>query len=122
MRSGKAVCFICFVLLFLISGCQDDKPNKNDYSGMSDLISERNKSRYDTAERGPVKNTGSKPVEENINTPRQEPDSQTEEILPIVLYEEKVDIIGSESKETLAKGVAYINKKGQIVRIKILKE
>ncbi|OGR27840.1 MAG: hypothetical protein A2277_21260 [Desulfobacterales bacterium RIFOXYA12_FULL_46_15] len=122
MRSGKAFCFICFILLFLISACQNEKADDNDYSGVSDLISGRNKARYDTAERAPVKNTRSKPVEENIDTSRQAPDSKTEEILPIVLYEEKVDIIGSESKETLAKGVAYINKNGQIVRIKILKE
>ncbi len=122
MKSGKIFCYICLVLFFLILACQDDKETKNDYSGVSDLISERNKSRYDTAEKNPLKTVGSKPTEEKINTSKQESDSKTEEVLSIVLYEEKVDIIGSESNRTLAKGVAYINKKGQIVRIKILKE
>lgn len=122
MKSGKYIYFFCLLLLFLISACQDNKENKNDYSGVSDLISQRNKERYKVAEKSPVKNIGSKPIEEDIDTSAQAPDLKTEEILPIALYEEKVDIIGSESGQTLAKGVAYINKKGQIVRIKILKE
>jgi len=122
MRSGKIFCFIYLCLFFLISACQDDKEIKNDYSGVSDLISERNRARYDTVEKKPIKSVGSKPTEEKINTSKQEPDSKSEEILSIVLYEENVDIVGTESNRTIAKGVAYINKKGQIVRIKILKE
>lgn len=122
MKSGKLFCFSCLFLFFLISACQDDKEKKNDYSGVSDLIFERNKARHERAEKTPVKNINSKSQEENIITSKQESDSIAEEISSIVLYEEKVDIIGSDSRRALARGVAYINKKGQIVRIKILKE
>lgn len=122
MKSGKFFCFFCFLLIVLISACQDDKEKKDDYSGVSDLISERNKARHVMVEKNPVKNPGSKSVEENISASKQESDSKAEEISSIVLYEEKVDIIGSDSQRTLAKGVAYINKQGQIVKIKILKE
>lgn len=119
MKSGKLFYFFLFLM---ISGCQDNKEKKNDYSGVSNLISERNKARHGVVKKTPGKNAESKSVEENISTTKQESDSKEEEISSVVLYEEKVDIIGSESRRTLEKGVAYINKKGQIVRIKILRE
>lgn len=122
MRSGKLFCFIGLLLLFLISACRNDDEKKNDYSGLSNLISDRNKARRETAEKTPVKNTGSKSGSENVVASKRESDTQAEEISSIVLYEEKVDIIASKSNRPLAKGVAYINKKGQIVRIKILQE
>lgn len=110
---------ICFILLFLLSACRDDKEKNADYSGISELISDRNKARQEAAK----KNSGSKSTEEKISTGKKESDLKTEEeISPVVLYEEKVDIVGSESRRTLSKGVAYINKKGQIVKIKILTE
>jgi len=123
MKSGKLLCFIYLLLLFLmISACQDDKEKKNDYSGLSNLISERNKARHGVDKKTFGKNTESKSVEENIGTTKKESDSKEEEVSSVVLYEEKVDIIDSESRRTLAKGIAYINKKGQIIRIKILRE
>ncbi len=122
MKSGKFFYFFCLLLLFLASACQDGKEKKEDYSGVSDLISERNKARHVAVEKDTVKNTYSKSVEENISTSKPEPDPKAEDFSSIALYEEKVDIIGSDSQRTLAKGVAYVNKQGQIVRIKILKE
>jgi septal ring factor EnvC (AmiA/AmiB activator) len=123
MKSGKLLCFIYLLLLFLmISACQDDKEKKNDYLGLSNLISERNKARHGVDKKTSGKDTESKSVEENIGTTKKESDSKEEEVSSVVLYEEKVDIIDSESRRTLAKGIAYINKKGQIIRIKILRE
>jgi hypothetical protein len=90
---------------------------------LSELIFERNKARHELAEKKSIRNTDSKPVEDKISKSKIESNSQSEEeISSVVLYEEKVDIIGSKSRRTLSKGVAYIDKKGQIVRIKILKE
>ena len=40
----------------------------------------------------------------------------------VVLYEKNVEIVDSSSRIALAKGVAYMNKEGQIIKIKIIKE
>ncbi len=109
----------CFLLSssFLISGCQQDE-GKGDYSGVSDLIADRNKARYEVKEKPP-----SRPNTQRKTAPQTKPSrTKEEELSYVVLYEQEVDIIGSDSGRTLAKGVAYVNKKGQIVRIKILKE
>jgi hypothetical protein len=122
MKSGKLFCSACLLLFFLASACTEDKEKKEDFSGISDLISERNKARHVAVEKFSVQDAGPKSEEENITIPKEESDPKTDEISSIVLYEEKVDIVVSESRRTLAKGVAYINKQGQIVKIKILKE
>lgn len=121
----------CFVYLFLgfvflaFSACQDEQ-GKNDYSGVGQLISSRNKARYDAAENLPPKeqstnktNVSKKSTTDGINALRSA--SKQEKLSSIILYEEKIEILGSKSGRTLANGVAYINKKGEIVKIKILK-
>ena len=122
MKTGKLFFFIFLLNFFLLSACQDDEEKKSDYSGISELISERNKTRHEIAKKNPMEKAGSTSIEKNISTPKQESDFKEEEISSIVLYEEKVEIIGAESRRPLAKGVASINKKGQIVKIQILKE
>lgn len=109
-------------MFFLISGCGDGK-DKNDYSGVSKLIAERNEARYEN-KKNRVQKIDSKPktTTRTTSTSTQKKESQKEELQSIILYEEKVEIVGSKSQRTLAKGVAYINKKGQIVKLKILKE
>jgi hypothetical protein len=114
------IAFLC--LFFLISACQDEK-GKDDYSGVSKLIAGRNKARYQAAKNSPEKSvstrkrtTGKTNTSNPVSTPKKE------KLSPIILYEERVEIVGSKSGRTLAKAVASINKKGQIVKIKILKE
>ncbi|WP_092236641.1 hypothetical protein [Desulfobacula phenolica] len=114
--------YALLILCFEISACRNEK-EENNYSNVSDLISERNKARYEMSKtpsemsRSPKKATSS-----NTNTLKNKSDSKKEEFLSIILYEEGVEIVSSESQRTLAKGIAYINKKGQIVKIKLLKE
>ena len=110
-----------FGAFFLISGCQDDK-GKNDYSGVSDLISERNSARYEIAEKAPQKSENSKNIEKKVEELSPDSDAHQKELMSIILYEQKVKIVGNDSGRTLANGIAYVNKKGQIVRIKIIKE
>ena len=43
-------------------------------------------------------------------------------IAKVVFYEKDIDIVDSESRRSLARGVAYMNKSGQIVRIKIINQ
>jgi hypothetical protein len=121
MRSKKILWLFLLIILFLISACKDqnDKSeNKGDYSGVSELISGRNKARYEIRDNPPVqkKRSGTSLKQNNVQTSRED------ELASIILYEQDVKIVGSESGRTLANGVAYINKKGQIVRIKIVKE
>ncbi len=124
----------CFVYLFLglvflvFSSCQDEK-EKNDYSGVGKLVASRNKARYEAAENPPPKKRSinktsipRKNTVDSINTLKPESKSKQEKLSSIVLYEEKIKILGSKSGRTLANGVAYINKKGGIVKITILKD
>ncbi len=122
MKLVKFCGYLLFCLFFLLSACQDDK-EKNDYSGVGELISDRNKARYEMAKNSSRKSSSSKKITANKTKPLKfESKSKKEEISSIVLYEEDIEVVGSKSGRTLAKGVAYINKKGQIVKIKILKE
>lgn len=119
MKSGKILVFLLLSLSFLISACQDNN-KKDDYSGMSELIAERNRARFDVAKNSPTPKKTS-PRETIIK--KTSPSISKDDVLSVtILYEQDVKIVGSNSGRTIADGVAYINKKGQIVRIKIIKE
>lgn len=110
-----------FLCLILIAAC-DDK--KDGYSGLADLVAERNQARQSLSEqtvrkknleRQDAKNT----LKEDTAIVRP---SKKEEISSIVLYEKQIEVVDSSSQMAIAKGIAYLNKEGQIVKIKILKE
>lgn len=124
MKPGKMILYTVLGLSLLFFACQDEK-GKNDYSGVSDLIADRNKARYDIAKNPPRKSKSTisrKTTPDKINSSSSSTTSKKEELSSVILYEEDIAVVGSKSGRTLAKGVAYINKKGQIVRIKILRE
>ena len=119
MKLGRYVLYILVLAVFFVSSCQDEK-EKGDYSGVSSLIAERNKARYKKKEDSRKEKGGLPRVQrDNVNPTAKMKD---EKLSPTVLYEEDVEIVGAESNRTLAKGVAYLNKNGQIVKIKILKD
>ena len=123
MKSGNFLLYAFVCLFFLVSAACQDERGEGDYSGVSELIAGRNKARYEAVENSPEKSAIPKKETTNkISTSKPELTSKEEELSSIILYEEYVEIVGSRSQRTLAKGVAYINKQGQIVRIKILKE
>ena len=134
MKSGKITVYLFLCLFLLISACTEEKEKeKGDYSGVSGLIADRNRARYEAAERPSQRKqvTQKKLTSRQVtpkrdagqsNTPVQSPETEDQEISSIILYEQKINIVGSESGKTLAKGTAYINKQGQIVRIKIQRE
>ncbi len=112
---------IVLVLLFLLPGCSDDR--KDDYKGVSELIADRSQARR-AIKNQPVR---SETVDEDKSFVTEQgiqkkSDPAVQEISPVVLYEEKVKIYSESSDKMLAKGVAYINKQGQIVRLKIVNE
>ena len=128
MRAKNCFVYLLLGVVFLIfSSCQDEN-EQNNFSGVGKLIASRNKARYDAAEKLAPKeqsidktNVTKKNTTDKTNALKSESNSRQEELSSIVLYEEKIKILGSKSGRTLANGVAYINKKGEIVKIKILK-
>ncbi len=122
MKSEKVFLYLLMSLFLLISACSDEN-KKDNFSGVSDLIADRNKARYDVAKKPSQKKVVTqKEITEKSNTPVSSPTSKKEEISSIVLFEQDIEIVGTESRRIMAKGVAYVNKQGQIVRIKILRE
>ena len=120
MKLGKTLWCLFFSALML-SAC-DDK--KDSFSGLSDLVKERNEIRQtisdETARKKVLEKQGSKAyTKEDAAIERVKKKS---EISSIVLYEREVEVVDSFSQLPLAKGIAYLNKEGQIVKIKIIKE
>ena len=113
---------LCFLLplILLTFSCNEEK-GKGDYSGVSDLIADRNKARHQIAQRAAQKKVIEKKVASTPKIPVPQKSTKNREISSTVLYEQKIKIIGEQSGQTMAKGIAYVNKQGQIVRIKIIR-
>ena len=119
MKAKKLFLYIAVSLCFLIfASCQDEKKDDN-FSGVGRLISDRNKARYEKNSDSPPPQSSTE-KQKTINKPT-ESESSKDNLFSVTLYEEDVKILGSKSGRVLARGVAYINKKGQIIKIKILK-
>lgn len=120
MKSQRYFLLMMLCLFLLISAC-GDKKDGGDYSGVSEMIADRNKARYDVAEKPSQKKaTTQKRVVQDPSRQVSSKEEKTEKKLSsIELYEQEIVIVGKESEKKLAEGTAYINKKGQIVKIKI---
>ena len=110
--------FLCVVML---SGC-DDK--KDGFSGLSDMVGQRNEARRSISDKTARKKSLEK---QEANAGNKEDAAierlkKTEVVSPVVVYERNIEVVDSSSRMALAKGVAYLNKEGQIVKIKIIKE
>ncbi len=120
MKSGKVLWCLFFCVLML-SAC-DDK--KDEFSGLSDLVKERTEVRQNLSEKivrqKTLEKQGAKAdPKEDTSIERV---AKKEAISSIVLYERNIEVVDSSSQLPLAKGIAYLNKEGKIVKIKILKE
>ncbi len=101
-----------------LTACDSEK---DQYSGLSELVAERNEVRRGISDdniRKKKKTAGGHSETNDFDSLSDY--SPKEEISTVVLYEKPIDIVDSESRIPLAKGVAYMNKRGQIVRIKII--
>lgn len=119
MKSGRIIFWV--FLSLLLCGC--DK-KKDDYSGLSNLISERNEVRQSISEAREAKKTRDKTLkeddaQENTTTASSR---KKKKISTIVLYKRNIEIVDSSSRKGLAKGVASLNKEGKIIKIKIITE
>lgn len=107
-RPAIVAACLCLFLTAFATGCEKEKKKKDEaFQGVGRLISERNKARYDSAGQG---STGGS----RDSGAGKEPMS--------TLYEEKVEIVSTSSNRTLGKGVAYLDKEGKIVYIKITRK
>lgn len=123
MKSKRIIVYLLLSLLILLSACSDEK-EKGNYSGVSDLIADRNRARYDAAENNSSKKqvTQKKVAGQSSPTVQKSDSKKNKAISSVVLYEQEIEIVGVDSGKRMAKGIAYVNKQGQIVRIKILRE
>ncbi len=120
MRFGFAV--VCALAgSFLLSACDNDK---DQYSGLSGLVAERNEARKNISNETALKKSFDKKKSANGSKEDSAIDwvSQPEEISSVALYEREINIVDAKSKMPLAKGVAYMNKTGHIIRIKVIKK
>ncbi len=120
MNSGKFLSCL-FIIVLVLSAC-DDK--KDGFSGLADLVKERQGIRQtlsnETARKKALENQGAKVAsKEDAVIDRVK---KKEEVSAVVLYERDIEVVDSFSQQPLAKGIAYLNKEGQIVKIKIIKE
>lgn len=116
---GRALAFVIAGLFFLIGGCEDKK--EDPYSGLSNMVAERNEARRLIKEDNLSKKTG---VRVNKKDPPavDQPVKKQGDMSAAIIYERPVEITDSESGLEIAKGVAYLNKEGKIVRIKLVEE
>jgi len=121
MKAGNFVLYAFLSILFLVVACSNEKPG--DFKKVGELISDRNSARYSFAGNKRSKSK-SKVIQEKAQPSAKKDKIETAkgQTSSAGLVEEKIQIIGASSKKPLAKGLAYLNENGQIVRIKIFKE
>lgn len=114
MRSG----FFSIIVLagaITLAGCENDT---DQYSGLSELVAERHEVRKNISEEN-AKRKKAIARQNSAKAKTNNTKASEQKVSSTVLYEKQIDIIDSESRIPLAKGVAYMNKSGQIVRIKV---
>lgn len=105
----------CLLLFFACSSCED---GKEDYSGLSELVAQRQKARKALAGKT------SDPSDSKSVTQTTKPGTgdKKEDRRSGSLYKKEVEIIDAISGTPLGKGIAYLDKEGDIIKIKIKKE
>lgn len=112
------ISFLVF-LMAVLSSCESEDDN---YSGVGKLIADRNKMRHQLAgEAGD--NTGDR-VSSNQQTDAGSEDTSKKvvskpQLSTNVLAEKKIVIVDTASGKPLGQGVAFVDKQGNIVKIKL---
>ncbi|WDP91419.1 MAG: hypothetical protein HUN04_17615 [Desulfobacter sp.] len=100
------------------AGCDRDKEQ---FSGLSEMVAERHQVRRSLSdEDGGTGKVGKKAGESTEIA--GDPAQPGKELASGILFEKQIQILDAQSKTPLAKGVAYLDKQGRIVRIKIIKK
>lgn len=113
---------LIFFLVFFMGVLPACKSEDDNYAGVGKLIADRNKMRYHLAEEsGKNKGKAESSNEKTDSVPKDVSKKNThkKELSTNVLDEKKIVIVDSSSGIPLGQGVAYVNKKGEIVKIKL---
>lgn len=105
--------------LCLLPACDSDK---DQYAGLGSLVAERQEVRKSIAEENSRKKSSVYTPGEKTERNASDAGEENSQISAAIVYEKQIEILDSDSKVPLAKGVAYMNKSGQIVRIKVYKK
>ena len=120
MKMGSAFLGF-FISMVLLCGC-DDK--KDGFAALSGMVGERNEIRQAISEKTAREKSLDK---QNLKAGDKEDTAiggmkNTQAVSPGVVYERDIEVVDSSSRMALAKGIAYLNKDGQIVKIKIIRK
>ncbi|MBF0303121.1 MAG: hypothetical protein HQK73_08780 [Desulfamplus sp.] len=116
MKIRLKLLFFVFALIFVI-GCSKEE-EKEDYSTVSNMIADRNKARLNQAAQ--KKASAKKTIEVEEKLSENISNSQTEkQKTPGITFEENVKIISESSGKTIATGIAYLDKSGKIINIRV---
>src|SRR6056297_3514233 len=113
--------FLISFLVFFMAALPACKREDDNYSGVGKLIVDRNKMRYRLAEDTENNNkTGSSNQKfDSASKDAFERVTRKTELSTNVLDEREIVIVDSSSGKPLGRGVAYLNQKGEIVKIKL---
>jgi hypothetical protein len=107
----------CLLLGLMVLPACDDK--RDDFSGLSGLVEERNEVRQALSK----KNSQEKVLEgKTPSSVSLDMEKKNTGVSPVILYERNVEVVDSATKKSLIKGIAYLNKEGQVVKIKIIRD
>lgn len=117
--------FLIYFLVFFVAVLPSCKSEDDNYSGVGKLIADRNKMRYQLADE--TENDRETPGMSNQKNDSVSKDASgtvgsKKELSTNVLDEKKIIIVESSSGIPLGQGVAYVNKKGEIVKIKLVNQ
>jgi len=108
-----------FFFMAVLSSCESEDDN---YSGVGKLIADRNKMRYELADEAgnnKGKTGSSNQRTDSVSNDASEKATSKKELSTNVLDEKRIVIVETSSGKPLGQGVAYVNKKGEIVKIKL---
>ena len=105
----------CLLFFFICSSCED---KKEDYSGLSELVAQRHKARQSLSGKTSDPSDSSPDIQDERGGTGTK---KKEDLTSNTLYSKEVEIVDSSSGTSLGRGVAYLNKEGDIVKIKIRK-
>ncbi len=110
---------LIFIVALTTVSCGNDE--KDDFSGVGKLIAERNKMRYHIADQSEDPKTKAAQNQTGGVTPgrTEEKKIQDQKLSTMALDEKQIIIVDSSSGTPLGRGVAYVNKQGEIIRIKL---
>ncbi len=116
----RSVIIAVSFLVVTVAGCESEK---DQFSGLSDLVAERNEVRRIISKETTRKKKNMSGLSSQDDAGSQGQKIPSDDTLSsVALYEKYIEVVDSQTGMSLAKGVAYLDKKGRIVRIKIHKK